>query len=451
MRRAFLAIVLLLASGPGAAPALAAPTARIEVLEQSAESHFPDDLTFHLRVRTDAGTITEATLYLQAGWEEATRLAVPEAFTPAPEVDLTAVWSTSGETVPPFIEITYYWQVTDSSGEVLNTEPVTTEYTDSSLDWQRLEDEHVVVFWHDQPRSFGEELFRAAQESYQHVARITGTTTERAIRIVIYNRQSDFCSFYAPRTCQEWIGGQTFSGITVQWGTNPDWFFYEVVPHELAHVFYGEIFRDTWVPVPTWFNEGIAVYNERTGHDRDLERVRTAAERGELEHLSVMTRGGGVADGDVGLWYAMAYTLVAYITETYSEEGLGELIHTLARNVMFEAALTETTGLDMTQLEIEWRAWLGYPIEAVPTPITLPTMATTPFGLPTAARGEAAPTVTPRPPATSTAEGDETPEQSPSGGPCLGFAGLLLPAGGLVGWRLARRQRHHPPPPATER
>lgn len=440
MGRAVLALVLVLAGLMDALPTAAVQGTSIQVVTQSVESHFPHDLTFSLVVRSDAGDIMKADLYLQVGWEETMWLVAPEPFTPAPEVELAAVWNTFAETVPPFVEITHYWEVRDSTGETLSTKPIRTEYTDATHDWQRLEDDHVVVFWYDQPASFGDVLFQASREAYDHVAHTTGATTDRAIRVVIYNNQADFCAFYAPRTCQDWIGGQTFSGITVQWGSNLSWFTENVVPHELAHVFYGEILRDTWLPVPTWFNEGIAIYNERHDHSRDMTLVLDAAEEGKLETLPVMTRGGGVAHGEVNLWYAVAYSLVAYLAETYGEETLGELILTLADNIPFEDALVQTMGLDIAQLEMEWRAWLGYPVDSIPTPVPFPTMPEVTIVPPTVPRGQptrtptdtlaSTPTYTPKPPA--------PPEETPPGRPCLGFLVILL--GSVVGWRYARRR-----------
>ena len=453
MVRAVLALVLVLV---GPLPTAAAQRTAIQVVTQSVESHFPDDLTFSLVVRSDAGDIVKADLYVQVGWEDTMWLVASEPFLPAPQVELTAVWNTFAETIPPFVEITYHWEVRDSTGETLSTRPVLVEYTDATHDWQRLEDDRVIVFWYDQPASFGEALFQASQEAYAHVARITGAAIERAIRVVIYNDQEDFCAFYAPRTCQDWIGGQTFSGITVQWGANLSWFTEAVIPHELAHVFYGEILRDTWLPVPTWFNEGIAVYNERRDHSRDMTLVLDAAEAGKLQTLPVMTRGGGVAHGEVDLWYAVAYSLVAYLGETYGEETLGELVLNLADNIPFEEALVQMVGLDMAQLEMEWRAWLGYPVDSIPTPAPFPTMpevtivpptrtpATTPTytSTPTVA-STATPTHIPTPTDTATAIPTATPtptappEETPPARPCLGF--LIIPLGSLVGASMIMR------------
>lgn len=445
MKRTICVLVLLAIGTAIAAPVAAAPRAGIAVLEQAAESHFPDNLTFRLRARSDGGSITSAVLHLQTGWERATRPLPLEPFTPAAEVEIVGVWNTSGQTIPPFIEISYYWEVSDSSGQTIRTETVTMEYTDVSHDWQRREAEHVIVYWYDRDASFSEALFEAAQDGYDHVVRITGVTTERPIRIVIYTTQRDFCAFYAPNTCESWIGGQTFGnmGITVQWGSNLDWLVYDVVPHEMAHVFYDDMGVSTWCP--TWFNEGIAVYNERHDHSNEMDLVLAAAEAGELRSLPVMTRGGGVSEGEVGLWYAIAYSLVAYIADDYGEDVLGELIRMLGDAVPFDEALAETTGLDMAGLEMGWRGWLGYPLDEVPTPIALPTLVVTPFSLPTAPRGQPAATRTPRP--TSAVTPTPRPTETPStevpidpGMPCTSCAGALLGVLPLAVWAVQKRR-----------
>lgn len=431
-RAVFPFIILLLV-----VPAVATPPPTIRVVSQSVESHFPDDLTFTIQVQSDAGEITGATLHYQVGWDEAKRLGIPEPFTPAAEVTITHVWETFGETVPPFIEVTYYWQITDSAGNELTTTPVRTEYADHTHDWKSLADEYAIVYWYDQSSDFGAALLEAAVEGYDHVASITGITTERPARVAIYNNQSDFCAFFAPRSCQDWIGGQTFSGITVQWGTNQEWLVYEVVPHELAHIFYNEIFRDTWVLVPTWFNEGIAVYNERTDHSWEMALVTEAAADGTLIPLRHMaTQASGLAHDAIHLWYAETYSLVAFITDAYGEGKLGEVILTLADNHPMEETLQLTLGMDLIEFEMAWREWLGYPVDTIPTPVMLPPATITQFPLPTAPRGSPAPTLTPRP-ATPTAP---LPTPTPVGAspslPCgIPFGALLLVT---VAWVLLR-------------
>jgi hypothetical protein len=412
-------------------PVTAASPPAIQVISQSVESHFPDALTFTIHVRSDAGDITDAAIHYQVGWDKAERLGRPEPFTSAAEVTLTYVWDTTGETVPPFIEVTTYWHITDSAGNELGTPLVRTEYTDHTHDWQSLGNERVIVYWYDRPADFGTALFDAATEGYEHVASITGVTTDRPARVVIYNNQRDFSVFYAPNSFQDWIGGQTFPGITVQWGTNQDWLVYDVVPHELAHVFYNEIFLHTWVRVPTWFNEGIAVYNERTDHNLEMALVTEAAADDELIPLRHMgTQASGLAHDAIHLWYAEAYSLVACIADVYGEEKLGEVILTLADNHPMEETLQLTLDMDLIEFEMAWREWLGYPVDAIPTPMRLPLVTVAPIPLPTAPRGGPTTTMPPAPVTSTAALPTPAPTPSPASVPpslpCCASAGAVL-------------------------
>jgi len=402
--------VFLLVLLPLTTPVTGAPLSDIQVISQSVKGRFPDELAFTIVVRSDASDIADAALFYQVGWEEAERVGRPDPFTPATEVTLTHVWKTSGETVPPFVEVTYYWRIIDSAGNAFTTAPMCTEYADYTHDWQSQGDERVIVYWYDQPADFGAALFEAAAEGYDRVASVTGITTERPARVVIYNNRRDFCAFYAPHSCQDWVGGQTFDGITVQQGTDRDWLTYEVVPHELAHVFYNEIFRDTWVRVPTWFNEGIAVYNERTDHSREMNLVTEAAAEGELIALRHMgTQASGLAHGDIGLWYAEAYSLVAFIVDVHGEQKLGEVVLTLADNHLMEETLRQVLGMDLIEFEMAWREWLGYPVDMIPTPVAMPPMTIAPIPLPTAPRGRPAATATRAPPTPTAALPTPTP------------------------------------------
>jgi len=416
----------------------AAPSPVIQIVSQSVESHFPDDLTFTIQVRSDAGNITDAAIYYQVGWEKGERIGQIEPFAPAAETTLTHVWDTHGETVPPFVEITYYWQITDSAGNELVTEPERVEYADYTHDWQSRGNEQVIVYWYDKPDDFGAALFEAAAGGYDHVTAITGVTAERVARVVIYNNHTDFCAFYAPNSCQDWVGGQAFPGITVQQGTDLDWLTHDVVPHELAHVLYNEVFSDTWVRVPTWFNEGIAVYNERHDHVADMNLVIEAAADDDLIPLRHMgTQASGLSHGDVHLWYSEAYSLVAFIADAYGEDKLGEVILTLADNHPMEETLQLTLNMDMIEFEMGWREWLGYPVDSISTPVMLSPAPIVTFPLPTAPRGQPAATITPEPPVPTQVSPTPAPGDAPSFFPCCASPIVVLLA--LLGWALARR------------
>ena len=191
---------------------------------------------------------------------------------------------------------------------------------------------------------------------------------------------------------------------------------YEVVPHELAHVFYNEIFRDTWVRVPTWFNEGLAVYNERTDHEQEMALVTEAAANDELIPLRHMgTQASGLAHDAIHLWYAEAYSLVAFIADTYGEETLGRVVLTLADNHPMEETLQLVLDMDLVEFELAWREWLGYPVDTLPTPLMPPPMTVTVIPLPVTPAGSPTPSTppTPLPPTPSTEKEEVLPTPTP--------------------------------------
>jgi hypothetical protein len=219
------------------------------------------------------------------------------------------------------------------------------------------------------------------------------------------------------------------------------------------------------VRIPTWFNEGIAVYNERHDHVADMNAVLNAAANDELIPLRLMaTQASGLAHGNVSYWYSQAYSLVAFIADVYGEQKLGEVIATLADNNSMEESLQQVLDMDLVEFEMGWREWLGYPVDSLPTPMTLPTMAIATIPLPpTRPRGQPAATATPvaptprpvtptsdAPPATPTPAAPATALPIPTLTPtppltgllplpcpcyCFSFGAVLL---AVLGWILVR-------------
>ena len=120
--------------------------------------------------------------------------------------------------------------------------------------------------------------------------------------------------------------------------------------------------------------------------------VAEAAAHDELIPLRHMgTQASGLARDAIHLWYAEAYSLVAFIADVYGEEKLGQVILTLADNHPIEDTLQLVLGMDLIEFEMAWRSWLGYPVDVIPTPVRIaPTMispvplSTVPYSEPTA-------------------------------------------------------------------
>jgi hypothetical protein len=386
MRTKIALICLTLALAIGLISLTAAPiptqaASPIRVVSQSFESNFRQNYTFTITAESTAGEIVAARVIWRVRSYRAGQSVRVTDFTPAKEVTLTHVHRTSTETTPPWQVLFYRWELTDSAGNTLRTEETKAEVADDTRDWQRLENGKVAVFWYARDVAFGERLLDVAQRGYDHVQKATGFTPDDELRVVVFNSQADFCSFYAPRTCQDWVGGVAMGSVTLGWldestSTNPErrvrWFFENLIPHELAHAFLNYALGPRIFAIPNWFNEGQAVNNELSGLEQELDRVREIAMLGQLERLPLMEARTTIGRNElqrVADWYAQAASLVAFLYERWGLESLGEIVKIVRDGKEFKEAMETVTGLTMDEYEIAWREWLGL---TVPPPTLVP-------------------------------------------------------------------------------
>lgn len=370
----------------------------IQVIDQSYESKFREALIFRIHARSTAGKIVYARVFWRVRSFESITSHRLENFQASNEVELEYRYSTRFETTPPWQVIFYRWELTDEAGNVLRTPEQKAEYADDTRAWQQKSDGRVAVYWYDRDEEFGEKLLDVARESFDHVAEHTGFTPDDELRVVVYNSQEDFCTFYGPMGCVDWIGGQAFGSLTVGWldeerdadeapgcnaacrerrkATRIAWFFEELVPHELAHAFLNYWMGQRVQALPIWFNEGQAMNNELTGYDDKLIEARDLAARGELERLAFMEARTTITRNDVhavGDWYIQAFSLVAFLYERWGDESLGEIILMVDKGKTFEVAMQTVTGMSLDEYELAWREWLGV-MEIPPTFMPTPTL-----------------------------------------------------------------------------
>lgn len=353
----------------------------IRILSQAFESNFREDYTFKLSAESTAGEIVSARVIWRVRSYRAGQSARVQGFTPAKQVELAHVHPTKNETTPPWQVIYYRWEITDSAGNTLKTEETEADVADNTRDWKKRANDQLAVFWYGRDDAFGDRLLESAQSAYDHVQKATGFTPKDELRVVAFNTQTDFCSFHAPRTCQDWVGGVAMGSVTLGWvdesqSTNPErrlrWFFENLISHELAHAFLNYAMGPRIFAIPNWFNEGQAVNNELSGLDQELDRVREIAMMGQLERLPLMEARTTIGRNEldrVSDWYAQAASLVAFLYDRWGLESLGKVVDKVVAGDTFEEAMEAVTGLTMEEYEIAWREWLGL---TAPPPTLVP-------------------------------------------------------------------------------
>jgi hypothetical protein len=171
--------------------------------------------------------------------------------------------------------------------------------------------------------------------------------------------------------------------------------------HELTHVLVGHLTFSCLGDVPTWLNEGLAVYSEGGLDSFSQQQLEDAIKNDTL--LTIRSLSGGfseVAD-KAYLSYSESYSIVKFLIETYGQDKMTSLLVALRDGLTIDEALTKTYGFNIDGLEDGWRKAIGAqprPVDAQPTAQPTPTFVPTIIpvgGVPVVAQVEATPTAMP--------------------------------------------------------
>ena len=397
--------------------------------------NFPESATLRAVFTSDA-EITS--VVLEYGNEQQTcgeviAKAFPQ-FIPGRTVNAEWTWEMrQSGSLPPGAQLWWRWRVTDASGQETVTETKTATWLDAVHDWQTInngESQSVRIHWYEGDQTFAIDLAKAAYNGLQFNETQSGLKAEAPIDIYIYASTDDLkeAILYEP----SWTGGQAFAdqnivilGISesdLEWGR-------DAIVHELTHVLVGHLTFSCLGDVPTWLNEGLAVYSEGE-LDRDSQQQLEEAIRDDtLLTVRSLSSGFSEVPDKAYLSYSQSYSITKFLVENHGQEKMTSLLLALRDGVTIEEALQQTYGFNTDGLEAAWREAIGAqprpaPLGAAAQPTTRPTSTFVPTIVPVGGVSVALQvTSTPVPTSSFGGQPAETPTRT---GPPLGLTLILL-------------------------
>jgi len=393
--------------------------------------HFPESATFRA---TFTGDTDITSVILEYGNEQQTcgeviAKAFP-AFTSGKTVEAEWTWEMrQSGSLPPGARLWWRWRITDATGQETVTETQTATWLDDVHDWQTIDNadsQHVRLHWYEGDQSFAADLAQAAYTGLQFNETQSGLKAETPIDIYIYADTDDLkdAILYEP----SWTGGQAFPdqnivilGISrsdLDWGR-------DAIVHELTHVLVGHLTFSCLGDVPTWLNEGLAVYSEGELDTASASQLEDAIQDDTLLTVRSLSSGFSEVADKAYLSYSQSYSITKFLVESHGQEKLTTLLLSLRDGSTIDAALLQTYGFDVDGLEQAWRAAIGAAphLEAAqptaqPTPTFVPTII--PVG-----RASSPLQMTSTPIPTSSFGGQPTETPAPTGPP-LALTMILL-------------------------
>ncbi|MDD5289303.1 MAG: peptidase MA family metallohydrolase [Dehalococcoidales bacterium] len=333
----------------------------LRVLTSSAEVSYPQSVNFKISAQSDVN-ITEVRLQYSV---ESSGFAqvVSEAYlqiTPSTKVDTQWDWDLvriGG--LPPGVTIRYQWLLKDASGTNLKTPFGEVEFDDSRFSWQTLTEGKVTIYWYSGTQSFAQELMQATQSALTRLSASTGASIKDPIRLYIYADSTDLKgSMIFP---QEWTGGVAFTrygciaiGIS---SSNLDW-GKRAIAHELTHLITAQMTLNPYNDIPTWLDEGLAMYNEGSMQATFTNNLALAIKENRLISVRSLCSPFSAYATISYVSYAESYSIVEYLISNYGKDKMSALLDTFHQGSTYDGALQKVYGFDMDDLNTMWQASL---------------------------------------------------------------------------------------------
>ncbi len=339
-------------------PGLVQAQGKLEVLDSSAQAEFPTRLSFSLSARSDVN-ITDIRLRYtlnRVSFAEITSEAYID-FAPSTTVDVN--WTLEMVRIsglPPGSGVEYWWIVTDASGDTVKTPPVQVQFSDNRFSWRSLNKGKVTIYWYEGNESFAQELMAAASQALDRLAADTGASLEKPANLYIYASTQDLAG--ALIFPQEWTGGVAFTRFSIisigiapsnlTWGK-------KAIAHELAHLVVSQMTLNPYLGLPTWLDEGLAMYAEGILEPAYSSQLSRAIAEDKLISVRSLSSPFSAYAEEATLSYAESYSLVEFLIQKYGQAKMLELLNTFRQGSSYDGALEKVYGFDMEGLDAQWR------------------------------------------------------------------------------------------------
>ncbi|NWG35385.1 MAG: hypothetical protein HXY42_13195 [Chloroflexi bacterium] len=393
-----------------ARPASASPQA--DVTQNRATLSFPLAVTFSATISSTANITS---IVLEYGADQLTcgeviAKAFPQ-FDPGKSVNVEWTWDMrQSGSLPPGATLWWRWRYTDETGKETLSDQQTVTWLDSGHPWKTITADKLSLHYYSGSQAFAQDLLDAAKAGLDFNRTKSGLTAQSPIDLYIYADTNDLreAILYEP----SWTGGQAFPehdivilGISqsdLEWGR-------DAIVHELTHVLVGHLTFSCLGGVPTWLNEGLAVYSEGGLDPASQEQLEDAIRNDTLLTVRSLSAGFSEVPSKAYLSYSQSYSIVKFLIETYGQAKMTALLTSLRDGAAIDDALMDIYGFDVEGLEDAWRAGIGAAPRVVsaqptaqPTPTYVPTIVpisgapraqqiATPTPVPTSTFGEPAP------------------------------------------------------------
>ncbi len=231
--------------------------------------------------------------------------------------------------------------------------------------WKEDRSRHFIIFYKSAPRDFVTAVEESAEDYYDKITRNLGFVRydswsfDKRAKIYIYDDHQDYVQSgkYA-----DWSNGVVSAKIkTIRTFPLAHGFFDSTLPHELGHIIFRE-FIGFKAKVPVWFEEGVAMHQEkarRWGANRVVRKAMADGNFIPVDKLNYVRLGKNTSKETLQIFYSESASFVNFMIERFGRYRFVRLCRKLKNGISFEDALREVYGRH-NNLHTLNEMWINY-------------------------------------------------------------------------------------------
>lgn len=328
------------------------------------EYTFARQVTFTLAATSDV-EISQVHLFFRATGDPDTEKVAVALEKPEREVRVSQTRNVGVYPLPPFADITFWWQIEDAAGNQLQTEPEEFKYADNRFEWMEMRAGGISVHWIDgrADPTYAQTALDIAQASVKDINAELRAPFPDSLDIYIYDSDKNLEAAMV-LTGRDWVGGQARPELGVVVVAVPQEQGYSsrmrrYLPHEITHLLiYQLMTAEGYGRVPTWLDEGLATANELLPTPEYALALKEAYESNQLLSLKDLCAPFSPDASTAFLSYAQSGSVVRFIREQYGADGIRRLLAVYADGASCTSGVEEALDVSFSQLEGAWQASL---------------------------------------------------------------------------------------------
>jgi len=231
--------------------------------------------------------------------------------------------------------------------------------------WKEHKGRHFVIYYKKARFDFVQTVEKAAEQYYVEITKNLGLVRSQSwvwkdrSKIYVFDDSEDYVT--SGRQAGWSSGAASPRAKTIRTFPAAHGFFDSTLPHELGHIIFRE-FVGYNVQIPSWFEEGVAMYQEKAKRWGAHDTVRKAIKDDtflSLSELSLNRLRHKSSQGEVNLFYAESASVVNYLITEFGDRHFTHLCRKLKSGIRFDWAMGEVYVRFKNINDLN-KAWVNY-------------------------------------------------------------------------------------------